>query len=106
MTGDIGLTGCIELPRLELLNHVLDRAGTSRDYSDIRSGKRLMSVRPAIAGQHVLHPFSRQQLGRLDAGPSTERNIQVLDGLEFHGVRIDDQEIGTTAKPRVYIGIQ
>ena len=106
MTGDIGLTGRIELSCLELLNHVLDRAGTSRDHSDIRSGKRLMSIRSAIAGQHELHTFFRQQLGRLDAGPSTERNIRVLDGFEFHGIRINDQEICTTAKPRVYNCIQ
>ena len=51
MTRDIGLTGDVQLLRLESLDHVRDCTTAFDDHADAGSGERLIGIGTAIACQ-------------------------------------------------------
>jgi hypothetical protein len=106
VTGNGGPTGRIELSGFELFDGISHGARTTRDHSDAGGGERRVGIRAAITGENELHVLGCHELSRLNTGPSAERSVRVLDGFEFHGVRIDDQEVRAAAEPRIEVGIQ
>ena len=65
-----------------------------------------MGIRTAMAGQYELRPLLRQQLCGLDTGTLAERDVRVLNGLSFHRVRLDDEEVRASAEAGVNVRIQ
>jgi len=103
---DVGCGRWSNRAYLELFNHRSRGARASKDDPDTRGCQRLVSIGAAIAGQHDLNVFSRQQLSRLDSRATAQGDIGILDGLKFHGFRVDDEEVRAPAKARVYRRIQ
>lgn len=106
MTRDIGLAGRAQLPRSVLPHHISDNARTADHDSDTRGGKSLVGIRPTIAGEEESNLLPRQQLGRLNPRSTAKGDIGILNSLELHRVRIDDQKIRTTTKARVDLRVQ
>jgi hypothetical protein len=106
VTGDIGLIGSIELAGLEPFDGVSDGARTAGDHSDASRRERLVRIRAAVSGKDELDVLGRHELARLNTGATAERGVGVLDGFDFHGVRINDQEVRTTAEAGIDFYIQ
>jgi hypothetical protein len=106
VTGYVRPSGNIEFSGLEPLDGISDGARTAEHHADAGGGKRLVGIRTAIAGEDELHVLARQELARLNPGPTAEGDIGILDGLEVQGVRIDDQEVCAAPKAGINVGIQ
>jgi hypothetical protein len=106
VTGDIRVTGRIEVSGFELLNSASRGARTPRDHVDSGGGERVVGLGTTVAREQEPHVPCRHELGRLNAGPTAEREIGVLNSLEVEGVRINDQVVRAAAEPRVNVDIQ
>jgi hypothetical protein len=61
--------------------------------------------RPAMAGQQRADALIDDPLGRLNAGPACGVTEGIGFGFESAAFRVNQREIGTTAKPWLYGGI-
>jgi hypothetical protein len=99
--GDVRLIRGLELTGLELLGHLPNRAAAADDHADAGRRQGLVGIRAAVAGQNVLDALVHHEPGGLNPGSLTERLAGVVNHLEAHAVRLNDQEIRATAEPRV-----
>jgi hypothetical protein len=89
----------------ELLDHVAYHTGASNNDTNIRGGKGLVSIGPAVPRQHKLSVLFRYQLSGLNPGAAAHAYVWILYRFKIHGVGVNEQEVGATAESWVYMGL-
>ena len=82
------------------------RPGNPRINGDAACLEGLKGIGPHVSRQHSLGAAGCDELACLDAGPSRGLGPGVVDGLEAHRVRVDDDEVRQRPNRGSTVGVE